>query len=69
MGYRDLRASFAQFNLAPIDPEVERQERIESIIDESIREYGVDVAEFSSPFTDGSEEWTVVYDKFQVHRR
>lgn len=69
MGFRDLRASLAQFNLEPVDPAVEQQNRIEQIIEESVQMYGVDVAEISSPFTDASEEWTVVYDKFQLHRR
>lgn len=69
MGFRDLRASLAQFNLGPVDPEAEYQARIERFIEESVRMYGVDMAEVPSAFPDATEEWTVVYDKFQIHRR
>jgi hypothetical protein len=69
LGYRDLRASLAQFNLVPVDPEADRQAQIEQFIEESVRLAGLDGFDFASPFPDSAEEWTVVYDKFQVHRR
>lgn len=69
MGFRDLRASLAQFNLIPVDPETERQARIERFIDESVRLSGLDEEDIYGSFSDPVEEWTVVYDKFQVHRR
>lgn len=68
MGFRDLRASLAQFNLIPEDPETERQARIERFVEESVRLSGVDDdCDLSSPFADANEEWTVVYDKFRVY--
>lgn len=67
MGFRDLRASLAQFNLFPEDPEMERQARIERFVEESVRLSGIDDG-LESPFGDG-DEWTVVYDKFQIHHR
>jgi hypothetical protein len=69
LGYRDLRASLAQFNLVPVDAEADRQAQIEQFIEDSVRLTGLDGFGFGSPFQDAAEEWTVVYDKFQVHRR
>lgn len=68
MGFRDLRASLEQFNLAPVDPEADKQARIERLMSETARFSGLsdeDLLDFSEPV----EEWTVVYDKFQVYRR
>lgn len=69
MGYRDIRASFAQFNLVPEDPEADRLAQIDRFIEDSVRQYGVEIAELASPFSDANEEWTVVYDKFRIHQR
>jgi len=69
LAYRDLRASLVQFNLVPADPEADRQAQIERFVEESARLAGVDDPAMISPFGDGSEEWTVVYDKFQQFRR
>lgn len=69
MGFRDLRASLTQFNLAPVDPETEKLSRIERFIEESVRMAGLDDEDFLSSFIEPNEEWTVVYDKFQIHRR
>lgn len=69
MGFRDLRASLTQFNLTPVDPETVRQSRIERFIEESVRMAGLDEEDFMSSFSEPVEEWTVVYDKFQMHRR
>lgn len=68
MGFRDIRASLAQFNLAPVDPEAEKQARIERFISESVRLSGFDQDDLLD-FTEPIEEWTVVYDKFQSYRR
>lgn len=67
MGFRDLRASLAQFNLVPEDPETERQARIERFVDESVRLSGIDDCELGSSFAEANEEWTVVYDKFRIY--
>lgn len=69
MGFRDLRGSLAQFNLLPVDPEADRQARIEKHIEESVRLTGLDEEDLFGSFNEPSEEWTVVYDKFQMHRR
>ncbi len=69
MGFRDLRGSLAQFNLVPMDPEADRQARIEHFIEESVRLTGLDEEDLLGSFNEPSEEWTLVYDKFQVHRR
>ena len=69
MGFRDLRGSLAQFNLHPVDPEAEKQARIERFLSESVRLTGLDEEDLALPLSDTPEEWTVVYDKFAVHRR
>ena len=69
MGFRDLHASLAQFNLEPVDPEQETQTRIDRFISESIRMSGLDEEGLSFSLSEPTEEWTVVYDKFQMHRR
>lgn len=69
MGFRDLRASLAQFNLIPADPEQERQARIERFIEESVLISESGEEDVFASFSEPAEEWTVVYDKFQIHRR
>ncbi len=69
MGFRDLRGSLAQFNLHPIDPEAEKQARIERFLSESVKMTGLDEEDLAITFAETVEEYTVVYDKFEVHRR
>lgn len=69
MGFRDLRGSLAQFNLFPVDPEVEKQARIERFLSESVKITGLDEEDLAITFPETAEEYTVVYDKFEVHRR
>lgn len=68
MGFRDLRGSLAQFNLLPPDPEAEKQAKIESFIAESMRASGMEEIDLGAGLGEPTEEWTIVYDKFQVHR-
>lgn len=68
MGFRDLRASLTQFDLAPVDPEADQQARIERLIDEGVQMAGLNGEDVIPSFYE-PEEWTVVYDKFRVHRR
>lgn len=69
MGFRDLRGSLAQFNLQPVDPEAEKQARIERFLSESVRQSGLNEEDLAIGFPEAAEEYTVVYDKFEVHRR
>ena len=69
MGFRDIKGSLTQFSLYPTDPREEQQARIEQIIAESAHISGFDEETLSLSVNETSEEWTVVYDKFQVHRR
>lgn len=69
LGFRDLRASLAQFNLLPLDPEEDRQSRIERFVEESVRLSCSEADEIVSALNNDPEEWTVVYDKFQMRNR
>lgn len=69
MGFRDFKGSLTQFNLFPADPKDERQSRIERMIAESMHISGLDDEDLSVSFNEPTEEWTLVYDKFQVPRR
>lgn len=69
MGFRDLRGSLEQFNLLPVDPEIENQLKIERFMSEASLFVGLPDDDLPSLSSEPTEEWTVVYDKFAPPHR